>query len=92
MPLRDHLVDDVHQWKRWWSLRWVIVSAFCSSVAVAYALLPADWLPSVPGWVKGALAGGAMLSAGASGVSRVVKQKAPPIITPTVPPPKEPTS
>ena len=80
-----NLVDDWREWKRWWSMRWIIVSTFCSAVAVAYATLPADWLPSVPGWVKGALAGGAMLSAGASGVSRVVKQKTKPIPTVTTP-------
>ena len=78
-----NLVDDWREWKRWWSMRWIIVSAFCSAVAVAYATLPADWLPSIPGWVKGALAAGAMLSAGASGVSRVVKQKAKNLPDPT---------
>lgn len=77
MILRDHLVDDWREWKRWWSMRWIIVSSFCSAAAVAYATLPADWLPAVPHWVKGALAAGALVSAGASGVSRVVKQKPP---------------
>jgi len=75
--LRDHLVDDWREWKRWWSMRWIIVSGFCSSVASAYALLPADWMPSVPGWIKGAMAFGAMMSAGLAGVGRIVKQKKP---------------
>lgn len=75
MSIRDHLVDDYRQWKRWWSMRWAIASAFCAAAAGAYATLPADWLPAVPHWVKGALAFGAMLSAGASGITRVIKQK-----------------
>lgn len=80
------LVDDAHEWKRWWSMRWIIVSTFCSAVAVAYATLPTDWLPAVPNWVKGALAGGAMLAGGAAAVSRVVAQ------APKDPPrPSEPT-
>lgn len=88
MSLHDHLVDDWRDWKRWWSLRWAILSAFCAAAAGAYATLPADWLPSVPGWVKGALAFGAMFSAGASGISRVVKQKpVRPLPTVTVPDP-----
>lgn len=69
------LVDDWREWKRWWSMRWIIVSAFCSAVALAYAALPADWLPAIPTWVKTSLAAGALLSAGAGGVSRVVKQR-----------------
>lgn len=76
MALRDHLVDDYRQWRRWWSMRWAIISAVCAAAATAYATLPADWLPAVPNWVKGALAFGAMISASASAASRVVKQKA----------------
>lgn len=81
------LVDDWREAKRWWSMRWIIVSTFCSAVAVAYATLPADWMPSVPGWVKGALAGGAMISGGAAAVARVVQQ--PKLAPPTVRPPDD---
>lgn len=73
--MKFEMVDDVQNWKRWWSMRWLIVSAFCSAAAVAWATLPVDWLPDVPGWVKASLAFGALLSAGAAGVSRVVKQQ-----------------
>ncbi len=69
-----NLVEDWREAKHWWSMRWIIVSTFCSAVAVAYATLPADWLPSVPGWVKGGVAFGAMLSGGAAAVSRVMQQ------------------
>jgi hypothetical protein len=68
------LVDDVQDWKRWWSMRWIIATAFFTSIIATYALLPADWLPQIAPAVKQALAVGALLSAGAAGVSRVLKQ------------------
>lgn len=74
MTIRDKLVDDVQDWHRFWSMRWIIVSAFCSAAVAAYALLPADFLPTIPVWVKQALGLGAVVSAGAAGVSRVIKQ------------------
>ena len=46
------LVNDVHLWKKWWSMRFLIVSAFLNAVTVAYATLPDDWMPSIPTWVK----------------------------------------
>lgn len=39
------LVNDVHLWKKWWSMRFLIVSAFLNAVTVAYATLPDDWMP-----------------------------------------------
>lgn len=72
--MKHLLVDDACDWKRWWSMRWIIVSVFCSSAAGAYILLPPDWLPTIPLVVKQALALGAIFSAGAAGVSRVLKQ------------------
>lgn len=69
------LVADAADWHRWWSLRWIAVSAFCSAAVAAYAILPADFLPIIPVWVKQGLGLGAVLSAGAAGVARVVQQK-----------------
>lgn len=68
------LVDDWREWKRWWSMRWIIASTFFSAVVVAYATLPSDWLPTIPQEVKQWLSIGALVSAGAAGVSRVLKQ------------------
>jgi len=68
------LVDNASEWKRWWSMRWIIASAFFSAVVVAYATLPADWLPTVPVWLKQAFSLGALFSAGAAAVARVIKQ------------------
>lgn len=74
-PRRVKLVADAADWHRWWSMRWIIVSAFCSAAVAAYALLPADFLPTIPVWVKQGLGLGAVLSAGAAAVMRVVQQK-----------------
>lgn len=69
------LVDDAAEWKRWWSMRWIIASAFFSAVVVAYSTLPADWLPTIPAWLKQVFSMGALFSAGAAAVARVIKQE-----------------
>ena len=68
------LVDDVSEWKRWWSMRWIIATTFFTSIIAAYVMLPPDWLPEIGPAIKKALAVGALFSAGAAGVSRVLKQ------------------
>lgn len=73
--MKIQLVDDVQDWKQWWSIRWIIASAFFSAVAVAYATLPTDWLPAIPSIVKQSLAIGALITAGGAAVSRVIKQE-----------------
>lgn len=77
LPLRVFgftLVDDAHNWKRWWSMRWLIVGAFCAGAAAAYQWLPADWMPEIPALAKKLLGLGALVSMGMAGVSRVLKQ------------------
>ena len=69
------LVDNIAQWRHWWSLRFISLSAFFSAVIVAYNTFPADWLPAISPTLKHLLAIGAMLSAGLAGVSRIVAQK-----------------
>lgn len=73
--IRAKLVDDVSEWRRWWSMRFIILSAFFSAIIAVYATLPADWLPEIAPWLKQALALGAMGTAGAAAVSRVLKQE-----------------
>lgn len=69
------LVDDAHEWKKWWSMRWAIITAFLAAIPVAYATMPDDWLPTIPGNIKAGLAFATLISAGLTGASRVVKQK-----------------
>jgi hypothetical protein len=69
------LVDNAAEWKRWWSMRWIIATTFFTSIIAAYVMLPPDWLPEIGATVKKVLAIGALFSAGAAGVSRVIKQQ-----------------
>lgn len=68
------LVDDVAMWKKWWSMRFMILSAIFQAVPIAYATLPSDWLPVIPDFVKLAFAAGALTTACAAAVARVVDQ------------------
>lgn len=71
------LVPDVDNWRRWWSMRWLMATAYFSAVVAAYMTLPPDWLPTLPVWVKQVHAFGALMSAGGAAVSRVIQQQAP---------------
>lgn len=68
------LVTDVKNWKKWWSMRFLIISTFLQAITIAYATLPFDWMPAIPNWVKLTLAAGALGTAGLAGVSRVLQQ------------------
>ena len=72
------LVPDVHNWRRWWSMRFNIAGAWFAGVSAAYLILPAQWLPAVPEWLIQIHAVGALICGGSAAVSRVVQQKAPP--------------
>lgn len=61
--------------KRIWSLRWAIFTAAVSAIPLAYAALPSDWLPAIPGTVKLAAAGLVTFAAIGTAVSRVIKQE-----------------
>lgn len=74
LPLQ--LVKDASNWKKWWSMRLIILTALFQSIVIAYATLPSDWLPGIPEGVKTALAFGALITAAAAGVARVVQQPA----------------
>jgi hypothetical protein len=74
--LNLELVDDVSQWKKWWSMRFIIIAAFLISISLSYGfIIPDDWKEAIPGWIKAILACSTMLSIGLAGVSRVIKQK-----------------
>lgn len=69
------LIDNAKQWHRLWSLRWAILTAFLAAIPVSYGLLPSDWLPAIPQWIKTGLALATLASAGATGVARLLKQE-----------------
>lgn len=68
------LIPDWKQAHRLWSMRWTLITVFLSSCGAAYALLPDDWMPAIPPWVKATLALATVFSAGAVGVSRLLQQ------------------
>jgi len=67
-------VYDVKNWKKWWSMRFLILSAFFQAITLAYATIPYDWMPVIPNWAKLTFAVGALGCAGLAGVSRVIQQ------------------
>ena len=73
--LRARLVDDVHNWHRWWSMRWVVIAAALESLKAGWANLPADWITALPHWIPEHLGLATLISTAMAGVSRVVKQK-----------------
>jgi hypothetical protein len=75
------LVPDWREWHRWWSMRWTIATVAIAAVPASYAVLPADWLPAIPDYVKAGLALLTVFTGMATAVSRVMVQ------TPKDPPP-----
>lgn len=71
-----NLIAQAGKWHKLWSMRFIIATAFFSSIVAAYALLPPDWLPAIPQWIKGALSLTDLACAGAAGVARVIDQPA----------------
>lgn len=68
------LVHDARNWYKWWSMRFIMMSAFAQAVIVAYATLPADWLPEIPSKLKVGMAMFALVTAGFAAVARTVRQ------------------
>jgi len=72
--VKSKLVWNAFEWKKWWSMRFMIATAVFSSVSAAYVLLPEDWMPAISDGVKAFLALGTLFTASAGAVARVVKQ------------------
>ncbi len=69
------LVDDVKEWKRWWSMRFAILTAVLMAVQIAWPTLPHEWTSDLPDWFKNGLAVVSLSSAAMTAISRVIKQK-----------------
>ena len=88
LNLKEHLKDspvclvsDAKNWKRWWSMRLIILTAIFQSAAIAYASLPFDFTEHFPDWVKAMLGWGALVTAIGAGVARVIQQPNLPVET-----------
>lgn len=73
--VENRLVWNAFEWKKWWSMRLIILTTVFSSISAAYMTLPNDWLPAIPDIAKSLFAYGTILTAVSAGVARVVKQK-----------------
>lgn len=69
------LIESASKWHRLWSMRFILATGFFSSLIAAYALLPPDWLPAIPSYIKSSLALADLFCAGGAGVSRIIKQE-----------------
>ena len=79
------LVPDSGQWRRWWSMRWMGVSAalqtarqvleeMVAPARAGWSLIPGEWLTGIPPWVPNSLGWAAIAALAAAGVARVVQQ------------------
>lgn len=71
---KPKLVPNARDWHRFWSVRFIAISAGFSAMVVAYGTLPHDWLPYLPVDAKRWLSVGALVAAGLAGVARVIQQ------------------
>lgn len=68
-------MDDRKVIAKYWSLRWTLLTIFFGGVISAYSLLPADWLPEIPGHLKKFMGLGTVFTGGMSALSMFIKQK-----------------
>lgn len=69
------LVEDVADWHRWWSMRWIIIAAALEALKAGWAGLPPRWIDWLPDVVPHALGVLALIATVNAGVARVTKQK-----------------
>lgn len=83
------LVPDSARWRRWWSLRWMGVSAALQTLSqsletltdpmrAGWSLIPAEWLAQIPAWVPAAAGWGAIGALVCAGAARMIQQRAAP--------------
>ena len=60
-----------------WRHRWSVLTVFLAAIPATYAVMPDDWLPAIPQWVKTGLAVATMFSAGAQAVTKIVPKDPP---------------
>ena len=71
------LVPDVRNWRRWWSMRWIVAAAVAEALLIAWPRLPADWVAPMPESVKAGMGAFSLFALVAAAVSRVIQQQAP---------------
>lgn len=71
------LVPDADNLLRWWSMRWLIAAAVAETLPRAWATIPPEWVPPMPGWLEAALGVFVLVAIPAAAVSRIVQQAKP---------------
>lgn len=69
------LVADAQDWKRWWSMRWIIFATVVESLRLGWPSIPSAWISAFPDWIPQVLGTLTLVSLVGAGVSRVIKQK-----------------
>lgn len=67
-------VSDIKHWKKWWSMRLMILTAIFQTSAIVYASMPYDFTEHFPTWMKAALGWGALMTAISAAIARVIQQ------------------
>lgn len=68
------LVSDVSNWKKWWSMRFAILTAAQAAFLAGYAVMPAEFQAAVPTWIMASVSFTTLFTGVATAVSRVVQQ------------------
>jgi hypothetical protein len=68
------LVDNASEWKRWWSMRWIIAATVIESLRLGWPSIPPEWVSGLPTWIPQLLGLATLASLVGAGVSRVLKQ------------------
>jgi hypothetical protein len=72
--MKPELVDNAAEWKRWWSMRWIIAAAVIESLRLGWPSIPAEWVAGLPPAIPQLLGIATLVSLVGAGVSRVMKQ------------------
>lgn len=73
--IKGRLATDAKMWHKWWSMRFILLSAVTGAATAGINQVPIWLQSSLPHWLHPALATMTFLSATAAGAARVIKQK-----------------
>lgn len=72
--IKTKLVWNAFEWKKWWSMRLIILTTIFATISACYITLPPDWLPAIGDGTKKFFAFGTIFTSVSSALARVVKQ------------------
>lgn len=80
------LVPDAARWRKWWSMRWMGVSAGLQLVGqsldtvmdplrAGWSIIPSAWLANLPAWLPSLFGWAAVGALACAGASRLIQQR-----------------